>query len=577
MNIGNNIYDYIHSASTAKKADLVITNGKVIDVFNGEIIEEDVAITKGKIVGIGSYEGHSTFDAKGGYICPAFIDGHVHIESSMLTPQQLEKVLVPHGVTTLIADPHEIANVAGTEGIQYLIESSRESLLDIYFMIPSCVPATSFENAGAVLEAEDIVPFYNDQNVLGLAEVMDFPAVLNGSEQMVNKLISATEHGKLIDGHAAGLDTYGINTYRVAGIQTDHEAVNAEEAKIRLQRGMYLMIREGSVAKDLQALLPVVTERNSRRCLFVTDDKHLDDLVEEGSIDHNVRLAIAEGLDPIQAISMATLNAAECFQLRNKGAIAPGYDADLLILSDLNQVAIEDVFLKGEHIVQKRVLIESATNKKDIMIPQSLKKSVHIQPVTKEDFNISLNGKTANIIEVIPNSLITNHLNEEVSSIDGSFVPSIKKDQLKLAVIERHHATGNIGLGIVKGMRLKEGAIATTIAHDSHNIIVCGTNDDDMLEAISMIEDMQGGIAIVKNGKSVCSLSLPICGLLTDQHYEETLKQINALNTSLAEVGFSGNFNPFLTLSFLALPVIPDLKLTDTGLFQVKQFKHITI
>ncbi|MEB1809112.1 MAG: adenine deaminase [Bacillaceae bacterium] len=576
MNIGNNIYDYIHSASKAKKANLVITNGKIIDVFNGEIIEEDVAITKGKIVGIGSYEGNSTFDAQGGYICPAFIDGHVHIESSMLTPQQLEKVLVPHGVTTLIADPHEIANVAGTKGIQYLIDSSRESLLDIYFMIPSCVPATSFENAGAVLESEDIAPFYKDQNVLGLAEVMDFPAVLNGSEKMVNKLISAAEHGKLIDGHAAGLDQFGINTYRVAGIQTDHEAVNVEEAKIRLQRGMYLMIREGSVAKDLKALLPVVTERNSRRCLFVTDDKHLDDLLEEGSIDHNVRLAIAEGLEPIQAISMATINAAECFQLRDKGAVAPGFDADLLILSDLNEVVIEDVFLKGEHIVKKRELIEN-TASQEIAIPQSLTKSVNIKPIIIEDFNISLNGKTANIIEVIPNSLITNHISEEVDSEDGSFIPSIEKDQLKLTVIERHHATGNIGLGIVKGMRLTEGAIATTIAHDSHNIIACGTNDEDMLEAISIIEDMQGGIAIVKNGKPVSTLPLPICGLLTDQHYEETLKQINALNTALTEIGFSGSFNPFLTLSFLALPVIPDLKLTDTGLFQVKQFKHINI
>nr|WP_209124795.1 adenine deaminase [Alkalihalobacillus sp. BA299] len=577
MNFNQNIYDYIHTSAKTEKADLVIRNGKIIDVFNGEIIEEDVAITKGKIVGIGSYEGKAYFDAKGGFICPAFIDGHVHIESSMLIPQQLEKVLVPHGVTTLVADPHEIANVAGTKGIQYLIDNSRESLLDIYFMIPSCVPATPFENAGAVLEAEDIAPFYNDPNVLGLAEVMDFPAVIKGNEKMVNKLTSAQENKKLIDGHAAGLDKYGINTYRAAGIQTDHEAVTAEEAKIRLQRGMYLMIREGSVAKDLKALLPIVTERNSRRCLFVTDDKHLDDLIEEGSIDHNVRLAIANGINPIQAIAMATINTAECFQLKSKGAVAPGFDADLLILSDLHQITIEDVFLKGKHVVQTGTLQAEFTAKEPTSTPHTLTNSVKIKPLTKEDLQVVLSQKMANIIEVIPNSLITNHVKEEVDIIAGSFVTSIEKDQLKLAVIERHKQTGNIGLGIVKGMSLKAGAIATTVAHDSHNIIVCGTNDGDMLKAITEIEAMQGGIAIVKDGELINALPLPICGLLTDQHYEETLQQINELNSSLAKVGFSGNFNPFLTLSFLALPVIPDLKLTDTGLFQVKEFKHISI
>ncbi|WP_078429297.1 adenine deaminase [Alkalihalobacterium alkalinitrilicum] len=573
----NNIYYYIHTAARTEQADLVIKNGKIIDVFNGEIIEEDVAITNGKIVGIGSYRGNTYFDAKGCYICPTFIDGHVHIESSMLIPQQLEKVLVPHGVTTLIADPHEIANVSGTEGIQYLIDNSKQSLLDIYFMIPSCVPATPFENAGAVLEAEDITPFYNDPNVLGLAEVMDFPSVLNGNEKMVNKLTSALQSGKLIDGHAAGLNKYGINTYRAAGIQSDHEAVSAEEAKIRLQRGMYLMIRQGSVAKDLEALLPVVTERNARRCLFVTDDKHLDDLVEEGSIDHNVRLAIANGMDPIQAISMATLNTAECFQLKNKGAIAPGFDADLLIISDLHQVTIEDVFLKGKHVVQKGILQAKLTTTEPKPTPVALTNSVNINPVTQDDLKIILSKKTANIIEVIPNSLITNHLQEEVDIEEKLFVSSIEKDQLKLAVIERHKQTGNIGLGIVKGMKLKEGAIATTVAHDSHNIIVCGTNDSDIVKAISEIEDMQGGIAIVKEGKLLNALPLPISGLLTDQDYKITLEQMKSLNTSLSLLGFSGDFNPFLTLSFLALPVIPDLKLTDTGLFHVKKFKHISV
>ena len=339
----------IAAASKAIKADIVIKNGKIIDVFNREIIEdEDIAIHNGKFVGIGSYDGETIIDAKGSYISPTFIDGHVHIESSMVTPLELAKVLIPKGVTTIIADPHEIANVCGIEGIKYMLAASLNSPLSIYFMLPSSVPATEFEHAGAELLAGDLSPFYNDSQVIGLAEVMDYPAVINRDEQMIEKLLSAKSYQKLIDGHCAGLDKYGLNSYMTAGIKTDHEAISIKEAKERLQRGMYLMIREGSVAKDLKNLLGAITNNNAHRCLFVTDDKHLDDLLEEGSIDYHVRTAISEGIDPLIAYSIATIHAAQCFHLFHKGAIAPGYDADFMFIEDLEQVKITHVFQKGK-------------------------------------------------------------------------------------------------------------------------------------------------------------------------------------------------------------------------------------
>ncbi|WP_077212344.1 adenine deaminase [Bacillus dakarensis] len=566
----------IDAAAKRRKAELVIKNGKIIDVFNQELIDADVAIQEGVIVGIGEYEGEQVIDANGKYISPSFIDSHVHIESSMVTPKEFAKVVLPHGVTTIIADPHEIANVAGIEGIQYMLDSSENLPLNIYMMVPSCVPATPFEHAGAILKAEDLAPFYNHPRVLGLGEVMDYPSVYHGDKSMLQKLNDARTLGVKIDGHAAGLDIDAINVYTTAGIKTDHEAISASEAKNRLQRGMYLIIRQGSVAKDLPQLINVVTDKNARRCLFGTDDKHIDDLIYEGSINHNVKLAIQHGVDPINAIQMASLSAAECYGLKHKGAIAPGYDADFLILSDLTHVEIDEVYSAGKRVAQNGKYLHEDIGETNPI--NSLLSSIQMKEVTPEQLQIKFKeSNIARVIEIIPNSLITKHLVEEVEVINDCFQPSIERDQLKLAVIERHHQTGHIGLGIVKGLGIQKGALATTIAHDSHNIIVAGTNDRDMLFAIEKIKEMGGGLVIVENEKVIASLALPIAGLLSDEPVEKVYTELMNLKKGLDFIEASKKFNPFLTLSFLALPVIPDLKLTDMGLFDVKKFKHVSV
>ncbi|MBD8068008.1 adenine deaminase [Bacillus sp. PS06] len=567
----------IDASSKREKADVVIKNGRIIDVFTSDIIQADVAITNGVIVGIGDYDGKEIIDAKNHYICPSFIDSHVHIESSMVSPQEFAKVVLPHGVTTIIADPHEIANVSGIKGIQYMLDSSDQLPLNVFMMLPSCVPATPYENAGAILNASDLSPLYDHPRVLGLGEVMDYPSVASASEDMLYKIHDAHSKGKKIDGHAAGLGSDAINIYTAVGIKTDHESVTAQEAVDRIRRGMYLIIRQGSVAKDLPNLIGVVTNRNSRRCLFGTDDKHIDDLIHEGSIDHHVRLAIQYGVDPIIAIQMASLNAAECYGLTEKGAIAPGYDADFLIIKDLQRMEIDQVYSRGKLVAKEgRYLVNHKTTLADI--PSSLINSVHIHDINKSDLSINITTKQkANIIEIIPNSLVTNHLIEEVTSNQGQFVPSIEKDQLKLVVIERHSTKNNIGLGIVKGLRIKKGAIATTIAHDSHNLIAAGTNDEDLIFASEEMIKMGGGLLVVENQQVLASLPLTISGLLSEHRFEIVNEQLNVINHALNEIGASAEFHPFLTLSFLALPVIPKLKMTDLGLFDVTKFKHIEL
>jgi len=557
-------------------ADLVIKNGKIIDVFNLEIIEGDVAISDGMFVGIGEFEGKKVIDAKNRYVCPGFIDGHVHIESSMVPPSEFAKVVLPHGVTTVITDPHEIGNVSGNDGLSFMIEDSENLPLDVFLMLPSSVPATPFENNGADLKANDLEPFYSHPRVLGLAEVMDFPSLKNAEDSIIDKILVTAKNYGLMDGHLAGLDTNAIDIYRTAGIKTDHECNTAQDALERLRRGMYLLIREGSVAKDLKTLIKVVTPNNARRCLFCTDDKHLDDLIEEGSIDHNIRLAIQEGISPLQAIQMATLNAAECYRLTNKGAIAPGFEADFLLLDQLETIKITEVYKSGNLVAQNGRFVGKLPAKN---VPNTLLLStVHVSELHEKDLQISLNnGNKANIIEIIPNQLITNKLVEKVSMSNGYFHSSIENDQLKLVVVERHKNTGNIGLGVVKGFGFTDGAIATTIAHDSHNIVATGTNDDDILMAIQGLKDMNGGLVIVKNKQIIASLSLPIAGLMSDKDSQTVNLELDQIKGSLSQLGFTGNFNPFLTLSFLTLPVIPSLKLTDLGLFDVETFTHIPV
>lgn len=573
----NQLTKRIAVASGREPADLVIKNGKIIDVFNGEITEGDVAIVDGYFAGIGAFEGRKVIDANGCYVSPAFIDGHVHIESSMITANEFAKVLLAHGVTTVIADPHEIANVLGAAGIQFMLDSSENLPFDFYFMLPSCVPATEFEHSGATLKADDLKPFYHHPRVLGLAEVMNFPAVLKAERDMLDKICDAKQYGKKIDGHAAGLSAKDLNVYMAVGIRTDHEGTIAAEGKERLKRGMYLMIREGTVAQDLRQLIGIVNEHNARRCLFVTDDKHLDDLYHDGSIDHNIRLVIASGLSPITAIQMATINAAECFALEDKGAIAPGYKADFILLDDLETIKIRQVYKDGIAVIKDGMLVHYPSNNFPLDTG-TLRNTVRFDEMTENQLRIPLKSNKANIIEIIPNSLVTHHTIEEVTTChQGFFQPSVCEDQIKLAVIERHHMTKQIGLGIVKGLGLKSGAIATTIAHDSHNLIMAGTNDKDMIVAANAVKEMQGGLIVVNEGEIIARLELSIAGLMSDRPYQEVYSSLNDIHVALEKLGANKHFNPFLTLSFLALPVIPELKLTDKGLFQVSKFEHIDI
>ncbi|WP_219839002.1 adenine deaminase [Paenibacillus sp. R14(2021)] len=555
-------------------ADLVITNGKIVNVFTGTVTEGDLAIADGVIVGIGSYEGIEGYDAEGRYIVPGLIDGHVHIESSMLAPKEFAKVLLLHGVTTAITDPHEIANVAGAEGIDYMLSSAEQLPLDIFVMLPSSVPVTPFESSGAKLEAEQLQPYYAHSNVLGLAEVMDFPSVSNVEITMLKKLAGAQSH--LIDGHAAGMDRESLNIYMAAGIRTDHESISVEEARDRLELGMYLMIREGTVAKNLDAVLPAVTLHNSRRCVFVTDDKLLDDLVEEGSIDHIVRLAIKKGLAPVTAIQMATINTAECFNLRDRGAVAPGYLADFLVVDELDSLSIHAVYKRGLRIVDQGSVDEQAFPEISPMMSLSLPK-LNAKELELKDLNLPLSADICNVIEIVPNQIVTHHRREAVDRQNGLFQTSIAKDQLKLAVVERHRATGNIGLGIVKGFQFSRGAIASSVSHDSHNIVIAGVTDEDMLIAFNELLRQQGGLVVVSDGEVLASLSLPVAGLMSERPYIELYQELKPLNQALSAIGAQETFNPFLTLSFLTLPVIPQLKLTDKGLFDFEAYRHIPV
>ncbi|EFM12558.1 adenine deaminase [Paenibacillus curdlanolyticus YK9] len=572
----------IQVAGKKVPADLVIQNGTIVNVFTGEFMKGDIAVVDGIIAGVGSYrEGKQIIDASGQWIVPGLIDGHVHIESSMLTPPQFARVVVQHGVTSVITDPHEIGNVMGAEGIQYMLDQSRNQPVDIYANLPSCVPCTPFETSGARLEADELRPFYFNDKVLGLAEVMDFPALASADSGLLQKLADAIELDAHIDGHAAGINREQLNLYMAAGIRTDHESVNAEEARHRLDLGMYVMIREGTAAKDLQALLPAVTPRNSRRCLFVTDDKLIDDLIEEGSVDHCVRLAIRFGLDPITAIQMATINAAECFGLRDRGAVAPGYIADFIIVDDLKSLSIRQVYKRGRCVYADGELQElalPAVEASDTHAVAPVQIRDRLKSITAADLRLAPASSTCNIIGIIPNSLVTSHIKAPVQLDEaGCFIASAAEDLMKLAVIERHHGTGNIGLGIVQGFGFAKGAIVSTVAHDSHNIICAGVSDADMVAAIAHVTATNGGLAVVADGEVLASLSLPVGGLMSSSSYQHVYSQMKELNRALRAIEAPEHFNPFLTLSFLALPVIPQLKLTDKGLFDFAVNSHIGI
>ncbi len=561
----------IRVASGEGTADLLIKNGRVVDVFSGQIEKKDVAIFGGVIVGFGDYQARKTIDVKGDFLCPGLIDGHVHIESSMVTIPEFARAVLPNGTTTVVIDPHEIANVLGQEGIRFMAESARGVPLNVFIMLPSCVPATHMETSGANLKATDLNPLLKEPWAIGLAEMMNFPGVIFRNPEVLKKIEMA--RGKRIDGHAPMLSGKGLYAYLTAGIRSDHECTTLKEAKEKLKNGMWIMIREGTTARNLRSLLPLVQPKNSRRFLFVTDDRHPKELLEEGHINSMVRQAIRWGIDPILAIQMATLNAAEYFRLDDLGAIAPGYRADMVTFDHLGRFQIKKVFKDGVLVAEDGKMLSSVNR---IRKNPKAKGSVRIKPLKKNSFLLRSDQPLAKVIQLIPDQIVTKKSVKKILLKDGVAYPNIKEDILKIVVVERHKATGNIGIGFVQGFGLKKGAIGSSVAHDSHNLVIVGTNDQDILKTVEAIQAMGGGLAAVSNGKVLASLPLPIAGLMSDTSVTQVNLQLEVLHRAVRTLGCKLP-DPFMTLSFLSLPVIPELKITDKGLVDVNQFKFVPL
>lgn len=557
-------------------ADLVLKNAQVIDVYQAEIMQGDVAIVDGRIAGInGAYEGKETVDLKGKFVAPGFIDPHIHVESSYVTPEEFGRLLVPHGTTTVLADPHEIVNVLGLQGLDYMVEAAKETALDIRYMMPSCVPATNMENAGAVVEAADMIPAFEKNQVDGLAEFMNFPGVINAQDEVLDKLLAAKERGLRIDGHSPMVFNEELNAYAAAGIANDHECSTVQELKDRIARGMYVFLREGSVTQNLRTLLKGVTDNNYQRCVLSADDLQAKTMLEKGHLDNSIRICIKEGVPPIRAIQMATINAAQCCQLTDRGAIAPGLRADLVIFSDLAQIEIEATYIAGELIAENGKYLPAIKR----ISTENVQSSVHIDNFRKEQLALNLTSSKARAIEVIPQEALTNESIVSVQrDIQGGFVFDPQQDVTKIAVIERHHNTGNVFVGLLKDYGLKKGAIGLSIAHDSHNLIVTGTNDEDMAVAIHALKEQEGGVVLIESGEVIGSMALPIAGLMSDLSGEEVAAQEAEINRLAHEVlGVSEKVDPIMTLGFMSLAVIPNLKITDIGLVDVTKFEVVPV
>ncbi len=561
----------INTARGLEKADLVIKNANIINVLSEEIYRADIAIKDGIIAGVGSgYSGEKEIDINGAYVSPSFIDGHVHLESTMMLPQEFAKIVLPAGTTTVIIDPHEISNVLGLHGISFMHEVVKDLPIDVYTMLPSCVPATPFETSGFDLTSYDLSLLIDKPWVLGLAEMMNFPGVLNQDKNVMAKLELAKSYNKCIDGHAPYLSSKDLCAYIASGVKSDHECTTPDEAIEKMRLGMYIMIREGTAAKDLEALLPVLKECNTRKCIFVTDDRHPEDLKEH--INGMVRRAVEAGVPPVKAVQIASLNTAEYFGLKNLGAIAPGYKADMLILPDLKTFKPDIVIKNGKIAVENGKLISKLPERNTI----ETRNSVNVRWITPDDFVIPAGTGKVKALEVIPNQLITKSVVSEIKIKDGNAVSNIDNDTLKICVIERHRATGNIGKGFVKGFNLKCGAIASTVAHDSHNMIVIGTNDDDMYTAAVALIKCQGGKVVVRDGEIISSLPLPIAGLMSDRDFDFVISKCHELNQAAHSIGCTLE-DPFMTMGFLSLPVIPELKITDKGVFDTNKQEFTNI
>lgn len=551
-------------AAGREKADLVLKNAKYLNVFSNEFLCGDIAVANGLIAGVGKYDGKTEIDVSGKLVLPGFIDAHIHLESSMVTPAEFAKAVVAHGTTTVITDPHEITNVMGIDGVEYMIQASQNLPIDVHFMMPSCVPATEIDESGAELDCKDIDLYLDNKKVLGLAEMMNYVGVINGDKNVLSKIVTSQAHHKKIDGHAPELSGNDLNAYIAAGVYSDHECSTFENALEKLRKGQFIMIREGTAAHNLKALMPLLTQQYYARCMFATDDKHPSDLLYGGHIDYIVKQALKNGADPIVALKTATHHAARYFLLNNKGAIASGYLADIVVVDNLEDFNVETVFKRGKLVFDGEVKDFSAPTV-DEKLAEKCFDTFHLDSVTPSSFKVD--GKLG-LIGLVGGELLTRNLGT-ADKIDE------ENDILKIACIERHKGTNHIGVGYVKGYSLKSGAVATSVAHDSHNIITVGCNDDDIAVAVNAIKDSKGGIAVVENGKIKALLELPIAGLMSDEPLTTVNEKLENAKSSAYELGADKSIDPFMTLSFLSLPVIPSLRITTKGVFDAENWKML--
>lgn len=551
-------------AAGREKADLVLKNAKYLNVFSNEFLYGDIAVANGLIAGVGKYDGKTEIDVSGKLVLPGFIDAHIHLESSMVTPAEFAKAVVAHGTTTVITDPHEITNVMGIDGVEYMIQASQNLPIDVHFMMPSCVPATEIDESGAELDCKDIDLYLDNKKVLGLAEMMNYVGVINGDKNVLSKIVTSQAHHKKIDGHAPELSGNDLNAYIAAGVYSDHECSTFENALEKLRKGQFIMIREGTAAHNLKALMPLLTQQYYSRCMFATDDKHPSDLLYGGHIDYIVKQALKNGADPIVALKTATHHAARYFLLNNKGAIASGYLADIVVVDNLEDFNVETVFKRGKLVFDGEVKDFSAPTV-DEKLAEKCFDTFHLDSVTPSSFKVD--GKLG-LIGLVGGELLTRNLGT-ADKID------VENDILKIACIERHKGTNHIGVGYVKGYSLKSGAVATSVAHDSHNIITVGCNDDDIAVAVNAIKDSKGGIAVVENGKIKALLELSIAGLMSDEPLTTVNEKLENAKLSAYELGADKSIDPFMTLSFLSLPVIPSLRITTKGVFDAENWKML--
>lgn len=551
-------------AAGREKADLVLKNAKYLNVFSNEFLSGDIAVANGLIAGVGKYDGKTEIDVSGKLVLPGFIDAHIHLESSMVTPAEFAKAVVAHGTTTVITDPHEITNVMGIDGVEYMIQASQNLPIDVHFMMPSCVPATEIDESGAELDCKDIDLYLDNKKALGLAEMMNYVGVINGDKNVLSKIVTSQAHHKKIDGHAPELSGNDLNAYIAAGVYSDHECSTFENALEKLRKGQFIMIREGTAAHNLKALMPLLTQQYYSRCMFATDDKHPSDLLYGGHIDYIVKQALKNGADPIVALKTATHHAARYFLLNNKGAIASGYLADIVVVDNLEDFNVETVFKCGKLVFDGEVKDFSAPTV-DEKLAEKCFDTFHLNSVTPSSFKVD--GKLG-LIGLVGGELLTRNLGT-ADKID------VENDILKIACIERHKGTNHIGVGYVKGYSLKSGAVATSVAHDSHNIITVGCNDDDIAVAVNAIKDSKGGIAVVENGKIKALLELPIAGLMSDEPLTTVNEKLENAKLSAYELGADKSIDPFMTLSFLSLPVIPSLRITTKGVFDAENWKML--